>query len=143
MPVQTFTELIRHRRYPTVYRSRQETIVWTPFRPGNKELVKIGRNRPRWHSADKSWHCPKAHFEELVRVLLRTFGGVYVIQHINEREVCAPACRNAKGLHCECSCAGANHGSGGDGGWYDVSETFSVRHVNEQLAVRFVRSPNV
>lgn len=140
MPAQTFSELICHRVYPTVYRSRTETVVWTPYRRGNKELVKIGRNRPRWDPSDKSWHCPKAHFEELVQDLMRVFGGVYVIQHINEREICAPACRNAKGLHCECSCAGANHGSGDDSGWYDISETFSVRHNDDHLAVRFVKS---
>lgn len=140
MQAQTFSELIRHRVYPTVYRSREDTVVWTPFRPGNKGLIKIGRNRPKWHPSDKSWHCPKAHFEELVQVLMREFRGVYVIQHINKHEVCAPACRNAKGLHCECSCNGKNHGSGNDSGWYDVSETFSVRHIGDDLAVRFIKA---
>ena len=70
---------------------------------------------------------------------LARYGKVYIVQSYREHEVCAPACWDAKGHECSCSCMGANHGMGNDGrGWTVISDTLAVRHGDEQLAVRLL-----
>jgi len=65
-------------------------------------------------------------YDWLARRLLYKYSAVYLIQLYREQQKCAPACWNAEGLHCECSCMGENHGSGHPGErWREVSETFA------------------
>jgi cell filamentation protein len=66
--------------------------------------------------------------------LARKYGKVYVVQAFAHFEKCAPACWNATGFQCECSCMGQNHGSHASGDWWIVSETFAIRREGRELA---------
>ncbi|WP_354134437.1 hypothetical protein [Bradyrhizobium sp. S3.9.1] len=63
---------------------------------------------------------------------------VYIIQPYREQEICARACQEAQGHECQCSCMGANHGVGNDGSWFEVSDTFSTRWGERELACRLL-----
>jgi len=110
-----------------------------PYREGNKEWLKNGRrNRPKWNPDFKCWEIPKAWFNDIVDRSLRRWGRIYVIQPYRQQEVCAPACMNAKGHECQCSCMGANHGQGDDGGWFKTNEAFATRWGDKELACRLM-----
>lgn len=110
-----------------------------PYSEDNKIWLQNGqRNRPEWIPGGKYWEAPKAWFNDFVRRALRRYGRLYIIQPFREQEVCAPACMNAAGHECQCSCMGANHGVGNDGSWFEVSETFAVRSGPRQLACRLM-----
>lgn len=98
------------------------------------------RSIPAWNPYEKCWEIPKRWFSDFVNDALETFGSVYVIQPYNEQEKCAPACMNAQGHECECSCMGANHGAGNDGSWFEVSETFATRWNGRELACRLMHA---
>ena len=66
------------------------------------------------------------------------FGRVYVIQPYREFEKCAPACWNATGFTCECSCMGKNHGSMPGGRWWVVADTFAIQWQGRRLACRLI-----
>lgn len=96
-------------------------------------------NIPKWDARYRCWDVPQAWLNSLVQQIMRKFGKVYLIQPFREQEKCAPACFNAKGHDCECSCMGANHGQGGpDAGWFTVSETFATRWGETRLACRLM-----
>ncbi|MEP1497973.1 MAG: hypothetical protein ABJK50_20985, partial [Pseudophaeobacter sp.] len=61
-----------------------------------------------------------------------------IIQPYREQEICARACQEALGHECQCSCMGANHGAGNDGSWFEVSDTFSTRWGDRELACRLL-----
>ena len=63
---------------------------------------------------------------------------VYIIQPYREQEICARACQEAQGHECQCSCMGANHGIGNDGSWFEVSDKFSTRWGERELACRLL-----
>lgn len=85
------------------------------------------RTSPKWLGEQKRWEMPQAWFNDLVNRALDRYRRIYVVQPHHEQEVCAPACWNAIGHECQCSCMGANHGSGQSGGWFVASDTFAVR----------------
>ena len=94
---------------------------------------------PKWLTRYKSWELPQSWFNDLVGNILRVHGKLYIIQPYREQEVCAPACMNASGHECQCSCMGANHGAGGpDGAWFVVSDTFATRSGDSHLACRLM-----
>jgi hypothetical protein len=84
------------------------------------------------------WEIPKAWFNNFVNSALERYGKVYVIQPYNEQEKCAPACMNAGGHICECSCMGEHHGLGNDGSWFEVSDTFAAKWHGRHLASRLM-----
>ena len=97
------------------------------------------RNRPKWNARYKCWDLPQAWLNSLVKQILGSFKKLYLIQPYREQEKCAPACFNATGHDCQCSCMGANHGQGGpDAGWFVVSDTFATRWGDEHLACRLM-----
>lgn len=111
-----------------------------PYAEDNRGWLREGRrSKPEWLAAYQCWELPKAWFNGLVDSSLLRFGAVYVIQPYREMEKCAPACLNAKGHECECSCMGQNHGQGSDGTWFEVSETFAFRWGPQHLACRLLR----
>jgi hypothetical protein len=122
---------------------------WVPviFRPGGQRnlMVKLHeghRMKPRWNEHFECWEVPRSWFEDAARRLLRRFGRVYTIQPFRLQEKCAPACWDAIGLKCECSCMGENHGSGNPAGrWYVVSETFAVRWHERRYGCRLIELP--
>jgi hypothetical protein len=90
--------------------------------------------RPRWIKDGKYWEVPNSWFNDLVNGALDRWGKVYIIQPYREQEKCAPACMNALGHECQCSCMGQNHGAGGsDSGWFVVAETFASRWHEKEL----------
>ncbi len=110
-----------------------------PYAKKNREwLQNSRRTKPIWISSKKYWELPKAWFNDFVNRTLERYGKVYIIQPYREQEKCAPACLNATGHECECSCMGQYHGAGNDGSWFEVSDTFATRWGNQQLACRLL-----
>lgn len=117
----------------------QRLRVRLPYSETNREWLQDGRRHsPEWFSKEKYWELPKAWFDDFVNRALTDFGKVYVIQPYREQEKCSPACLNAVGHECECSCMGRNHGHGNDGSWFEVSETFATRWGALELACRLL-----
>ncbi len=129
-------------RIPVAWRSGEKgkpLLVKLPYRIDNRAwLASIGRNRPVWMAEGKNWEVPKSWFNAVVDKSLERFGKIYVIQPYREQEKCAPACMNARGHICQCSCMGANHGTGNDGSWFEISETFATRWGGRELACRLM-----
>lgn len=119
----------------------QRLRVRLPYADDNRKWLQNGRRtNPDWIGGEKQnyWELPKAWFNDLVDRALRKYGKVYVIQPFREHEICARACMEAQGHECQCSCMGANHGAGVDGGWFEVSDSFAVRSREPQLACRLM-----
>lgn len=127
---------------PVIYRrvgKGEQLWVRLPYAPLNKAFLRqSGRLNPHWDNVKKHWSTPKSWFNDLVKRCLEKFGKVYIVQPYNEMEKCAPACQNATGHICECSCMGANHGAGSDGSWFEVSEAFAFRWSGRMLACRLM-----
>jgi hypothetical protein len=118
----------------------QKLRVRLPYASDNRQwLQQSGRDSPKWDRDHRCWETPKAWFDDLVKRALRKYGKVYIIQPYRVQEKCAPACWNAMGHECQCSCMGANHGMGADGRWFVVSDTFAVRWGELQLACRLMK----
>jgi len=116
-----------------------------PFSADNREWLKNGtrKKEPEWNKKDKYWELPVSRFNELVQMILDRHEQIYIIQPYREKEICAPACMNAEGFECQCSCMGANHGLANQNGWLEVSETFAVRYGKIQLACRLLKKSSV
>jgi len=69
---------------------------------------------------------------------LADYGKAYVVQPYREHEKCSPACQNARGHECQCSCMGLYQGQGNDGSWFDVSDTFATRWGEQVRACRLM-----
>ncbi len=136
----------RQGQIPAIFKRAkpQPVLVRIPFAEGNQEWLRNDRrSKPKWNGQYKAWEIPTVWFDSVIKLALRRYREAYVIQLYRERQKCAPACWNAEGFHCECSCMGANHGGGHPGGnWYEVSETFAVSSVSvlrPRLANRVTR----
>jgi hypothetical protein len=117
----------------------QRLRVRMPFARDNSTWLRSGRRTlPTWHNKHRCWEIPKAWFNDFVRRALERHGKLYIIQPYREQEKCAPACFNAVGHECQCSCMGANHGAGNDGSWFEVSDTFATRWGDQHLACRLM-----
>jgi hypothetical protein len=130
---------------PVVFRRKSKPlIVRIPTARDNIEWLQgEHRNPPDWQPRGKYWETPKSWFEDVIRRALQKYGRVYVIQPFTEQQKCAPACWNAVGVKCECSCMGANHGSGDPAGkWHIVSETFAVRWETREYSCRLLSAFN-
>lgn len=113
--------------------------VRLPYAETNRQWLQNGRRiSPAWIAGPKYWELPKAWFNEFVERSLVRYGKVYIIQPYREQEKCAPACMNATGHECQCSCMGAHHGAGNDGSWFEVSDTFATRWGQEEIAYRLL-----
>lgn len=127
---------------PVVYRSGGPAPlrVHLPYRADNGPWLRGGhQRRPIWVARYQGWDVPKAWFDAVVRQCLQRFGRVYVLQPTRVQEKCAPACWQAQGFLCECSCLGANHGCEQPGGrWKILSETCAVRWHGRALACRLL-----
>lgn len=132
----------RHKTIPMAIRSDEKgtkVLVHLPFGEDNRAWLNgLGKTRPKYIRDHQAWEIPKAWFNKFVEAALLRYRQVYVVQPYREYEVCAPACRNAKGHDCNCSCMGQNHGAGDGSGWFDVSDTFSVRWGEKEMALRLM-----
>ena len=128
---------------PVVYRppGKEGVMVRLPYAKGNRKWLKGGRaRRVSWEWRYKCWLIARSGFNRCVDICLERYGKVYVIQPYRKSEKCAPACWNAVGHECQCSCMGANHGMGQQDGWYTVSETFAVKHVTQHLSCKLLET---
>lgn len=100
--------------------------------------LRAGNKHPVWLQEFACWSVPAAWFSKIIRRCLARYGSVYVLQPYREQEKCAPACWDAQGDICECSCLGENHGSGQPDGYYVVSETFAVRWSGPALGCKLL-----
>lgn len=127
---------------PVVFRQQRSEplLVRLPFASDNNHWLRgNNRRKPEWNSSGKRWEVPVSWFDDLIRRLLKRYGKTYVIQLYREQQKCAPACWNAKGFHCECSCMGQNHGSGNpEGKWREISETFAFSWGERKYACRLI-----
>jgi hypothetical protein len=132
-------------KIPVVFRGGKSKplLVRLPYANTNREWLRgEHRNKPKWLAKFTCWETPKAWFESLIKSALWKYNRVYVIQPFNVHEKCAPACWNAVGAECECSCMGEHHGSGNPGGkWHVVSETLAVRWGPRQYSCRLLTRP--
>ena len=129
---------------PVVYRQGRPKpiLLRLPYAENNYDWLRDDHQRkPKWDSKFKCWEVPNTWLDDLIRRTLKRFGRVYVIQPYKEQQKCAPACWNATGFECECSCMGENHGSGSPNGkWYVVSETCAVQWGPRKYACRLILS---
>lgn len=127
---------------PVVYRppDKGEILLKLPFSKNNYEWIKSNNQRkPKWLNQFKCWQLPRSWFNKVVEDTLTKHKKLYIIQPYREQEKCAPACWNAEGHECQCSCMGANHGAGNsDGHWFIVSDTFATTWRQRELACRLL-----
>jgi hypothetical protein len=110
-----------------------------PYAETNRQwLQNDRRTSPVWIASKKYWELPKAWFNDFIERSLVRYGNVYIIQPYREQEKCSPACQNAIGHECRCSCMGLHHGAGNDGSWFEVSDTFATRWGDQELACRLM-----
>jgi len=99
----------RQGQIPAIFkRSRPlPVLLRVPFAQGNLEWLRDDRRtKPQWNGQFKAWEIPTTWFDSVIRLSLKRYRAVYVIQLYREQQKCAPACWNAEGFHCECSCMG-------------------------------------
>ena len=109
--------------------------------PDRQWIRKGRRSKPKWDRSERYWEAPKAWFNDLVFRSLKDFGRVYIVQPYREQEICAPACQNAQGQICQCSCMGQNHGMQNmDSSWFVVDDTFATRWGDKKLACRLLKA---
>jgi len=128
---------------PVVYRrgSSKALLVRMPYSAANQEWLRAERRSiPKWNSTYKCWEIPRSWLDDVVKRLLVRFGKTYFVQPFRALQKCAPACWNASGVDCECSCMGANHGSGNPiGKWYVISDTCAVQWGNNEYSCRLLK----
>jgi hypothetical protein len=144
MDERTLTEVWNQSDIPVILRRQGKGEMLRarlPYAETNRSWLQNGRrNSPTRNSNKRYWEMPKAWFNDFVERALETFGQVYIIQPYREQEKCSPACLNAVGHECQCSCMGRNHGAGNDGTWFEISETFATRWSDQMLACRLLKA---
>jgi len=121
----------------------QKLIVRLPYAENNRDwLQNDRRSQPKWIVAHKHWELPKSWFDDFVKRALQKYGKLYIIQSYRAQEKCSPSCQNAINHECQCSCMGRNHGAGNDGSWFEVSDAFSTRWGERELACRLMIAKN-
>ena len=141
---QRLLEIWSQKTIPVVYRQGRPKPIFLrlPFAESNYDWIRGNHKRkPAWNQRFKCWETPNSWLDYLIHRILKRFGQVYVIQPYKAQQKCAPACWNAKGFECECSCMGENHGSGNPlGDWHVVSDTFAVQWGPREYACRLIVS---
>jgi len=129
----------RNGQIPVVYKQpgRVPLLARVPYRTDNAAWLRGRGRKIQWNDRFRAWEIPRTRFNDVVARLLARYQQVYVIQSYRPLEKCAPACWEAKGYDCECSCLGENHGSG-HALEHIVSETFAFEWGARKLACRLV-----
>ena len=141
---QRLKRIWRQKDIPIVFRrQRPEAIlVKLPYSESNYAWLRANhRRRPKWNQQFKCWEVPMSWLDDVVGRTLMKFGKSYLIQQYRKHQKCAPACWNAQGYECECSCMGENHGNGApSGNWREVSETFAFSYGPREYACRLLQN---
>ncbi len=136
-------EIWSQKTIPVVYRpgGSNPLLVRLPYASDNRVWLKgRHRNKPKWNPEHKRWEVAKSWFEDVVKQAIVRYGSVYVIEPFRVQKKCAPACWNAKGLECDCSCMGQNHGTGDPSGrWYVISDSLAVNWGPRQYSYKLMK----
>lgn len=137
----TAADIWRNGRIPVIYhRGRGSTLlVRVPYREGNREYLKGSARSIHWIEEFRAWEVARSRFDYVVARALARWGAAYIIQAFRPMKKCAPACWDAIGHDCECSCMGKNHGSR-LALQHVVSETFAFEWGPKRLACRLIRA---
>jgi hypothetical protein len=140
-------EIWNQKQIPVIFRASKKVdlSIRLPYNVGNRGWLKCSKRKtePDWNTEKKYWVLPRSRLNELVEMILKRFGKLYIIQPYRNLEICAPACWNAMGHECECSCMGENHGRNHhEAGWFVVSEAFAVRHGKVRFGSRLLQVKN-
>lgn len=132
---------------PVIFRASRvaKLRIRLPYRSDNRRWLKCSKRKkePEWDKEKQNWILPKSRLTELVEMILNRHGAIYIIQPYREIEKCAPACWDAVGFECECSCLGENHGRNHHhDGWFVVSEACALRHGRRRFGARLLRLRN-
>jgi hypothetical protein len=100
----------------------------------NHHYIRTGTSDPN------HWEFPRLWLTDTVHRLLQKFGQCYHVQVFYHTQVCAPACWDAEGFICECSCVGENHGKGKPKGAHVISETFAITWKQRDLSCRLLKA---
>lgn len=125
--------------------SRNPLLVRLPYGEGNFDFLRAGSHRrPSWDPQFGAWELPRSWLDRIAERLVARWEGVWIVQRRYENLVCAPACWNAKGIDCVCSCGGENHGRGADPGvhWCVVSDTLAFARGEATYSARLM-TPNL
>jgi hypothetical protein len=141
---QRIIDIWKQEEIPVVYKKGkgEKLKLKLPYDENNGAWIKgTHRNKPIWNQQHKCWDIPKAWFNETIRRVVQKYGSIYVIQPYSVVKKCAPACKNASGFECDCSCLGEYHGSEDvHDGWKVISDTFAVRWEGRELGCRLIKS---
>jgi hypothetical protein len=135
-------EIWNQKKIPVVfYKGKKNPLLLRlPFSKDNRFWLKADhRINPIWEEDHKYWIIPKAWFNDFIKRSLARYGNIYLIQSYRPYQKCAPACWNAEGVDCECSCMGENHGTGKpDNKWFVISETCAVSLGENKYSCRLL-----
>lgn len=131
---------------PVIYRrgAGYPLLLRLPYKEDNRIWLRDqNKRKPKWIGENKRyWEIPASWLNSIVSRLLNRWGKLYIIQPFREQEKCAPACWNARGHECQCSCMGENHGSKNlEERWFIVSDTFATKWNTKELACRLLTLP--
>ncbi|MBP7721282.1 MAG: hypothetical protein KA155_01990 [Alphaproteobacteria bacterium] len=136
----------KQKRIPVIKRLGKEypLLIRLPYQDNNRAWLQNGRrSKPKWDKNQTHWEIPKVWFNDIVDRSLERWGMIWIIQPHRTQEKCAPACWNAEGHECQCSCMGEHHGSQSSSrSWFIVSETFATRWGTEEIACRLLKRPS-
>lgn len=137
-------EIWRKASPPIIFRrsNSEPLLVRLPYARNNFDWLRADKRRkPDWNDRFKCWEVPVAWYDWLAKRLVDRYAATYLVQLYREQQKCAPSCWDAQGLHCECSCMGANHGSGCPSGrWHEISDTFAFEWGPRRYACRLLTS---
>ena len=136
-------EVWKQTTIPVVFRQAdgKPMLVRLPDALIQRDWLRKGRRRlPKWDAKHQCWEVPKAWFDDVVKRAQARFGRAYIIQPFRRQQKCAPACWNAVGAECECSCMGERHGTGNPSGrWHVVSDTFAAYWGPREYSCRLIK----
>lgn len=110
-----FRQIWRQSNVPVIVRQEQPmpVLVRLPDSEKNSNWIQgEKRNKPQWNAQLECWEIPRSWFNEMIQTSLKRYGDIQVVQLYRKIRKCVPACWNATGDDCECSCGGGNHGTG-------------------------------
>lgn len=144
--IEKINSIWNQKKIPVIYRNTAngtKILLRLPFFENSRTWLRDDRKtKPIWDKEKKYWEIPKAWFNDTIERCLRKFKYIYIIQPHSVFEKCAPACWNAQGHECQCSCLGANHGSQSSNGYFIVHEAFAFRRKGNELACRLLKYSN-
>lgn len=120
-------------------KTKGKIMLRFPNEEKHEDFVAGGqRSEPEWKPYG-AWFVARSALRSHAQRCIAKWGGCWIVQSYREKEVCAPACQNAIGLECHCSCMGLYHGHEAEatsGKWHVVNEAFCVRWGDVVYAVR-------